>query len=200
MQKTIFIMQKNNCLILIVDFGRHSEKFEKILQSLGVKAKIVLPNASTSLLKKSDGIILTGSKASVYNKTAPKYNKKIFSTGKPVLGVCYGHQLMAHALGGRVEKMKKTINKKRKLEITKKSVLFKKVGKAPIVWMSHGDAVTRLPKGFKSTAQTTETQNAAMECKEKNLFGIQFHPENKKTVKGKEFLKNFVLTACSAKN
>jgi GMP synthase (glutamine-hydrolysing) len=185
-------MEKKECEIFVIDFGKHAKKFERMLKKAGAKAKTVKPTVSTKELKKADGFVLTGSKASVYEKNAPKFNKKVFSLKKPVLAVCYGHQLMAHALGGRVEKMKKKVDKKRVAKFLKKSPLFEGLATQQIVWCTHGDAVTRLPKGFSATAKTTDSRFAGTQNLEKNLFSIQFHPELPKTARGQKFIDNFV--------
>ena len=195
-------MQNKGCLIILLNFGSaYIKKLEDLIKSQGVKVKVVKPTVSTSELEKADGIVISGSNYSVFDKNAPIYNKQVFFLKKPVFGICYGQQLMAHALGGKVEKIvKDRVIAKRKLKITEKSVIFKGLKKEEIVWMEHEDGITKLPEGFYSIAESKESKIAAMENKEKLFFGVQFHPEAKSTENGKKIIENFILQVSCNKN
>ncbi len=144
------------------------------------------------------GIILSGGPQSVYDALAPQIDKDILYLGKPVLGICYGHQLMAQALGGQVRAGAIREYGQAELKTIGSSPLFKEIKNSSIVWMSHGDAVKDLPNGFTTIGSTDDCANATMADEERGLFGLQFHPEVRHTSQGMKIIKNFVLDICQA--
>ena len=152
--------------------------------------------ASKLAAMKPSGIILSGGPASVYGKNAPHCDPRIWKLGVPVLGICYGMQLMAHQLGGRVEKSEKREYGHAAVEIIGDSPLFPVMACQQKVWMSHGDKVTKLPAGFVAIACTQNAPYAAIADVRRQLFGLQFHPEVHHTPNGKQIISNFVHGIC----
>ena len=142
------------------------------------------------------GIILTGGPSSVYEENAATCSEELFKMGIPVLGLCYGAQLMSHVLGGKVEKAEHREYGKTETTFNTSSKLFTGIPEKSIVWMSHFDYISKLAEGFTSIAHTASTANAAIENVEAGLYGIQFHPEVLHTEYGKEMLSNFVHNIC----
>ena len=179
-----------NQLILVLDFGgQYKELIAGVVRGLSVYSEIkpgCLPIAEIKRLSPI-GIILTGGPNSVYLHDSPKYAPDLFSLGIPVLGICYGMQLMCHMLGGEVSPGKAG-------EYGRVTVYAKKPFAA---LMSHRDAVTRLPEGFTATAHTDSCM-AACENAAKNLYGVQFHPESKHTEYGEEIIRRFLYDVCGA--
>ncbi len=186
--------------ILVLDFGaQYAQLIARRVRECKVFSEIVPYNISSREIKKKKpkGLILSGGPASVYEKNALFCDKEIFNLGLPVLGICYGMQLMAHFLGGKVAKTDKSEFGKTRLLLGKTdSLLFEGLPKKQNVWMSHKDSVTFPPLGFSSTAITESTPVAAFEDLKRNLFGVQFHPEVAHTPYGLEILKNFLYKAC----
>jgi GMP synthase (glutamine-hydrolysing) len=145
---------------------------------------------------KANGIILSGGPASVYDKGAPQVDPQIFSLGIPVLGICYGMQLMAHHLGGEVEFSARREYGPGILHVTNGSLLFDGIGDQLDIWNSHGDKVAALPAGFRAAARTENSKFAAIEDPKRELYALQFHPEVSHTPRGKEILQNFVYHIC----
>src|SRR5438552_4387377 len=185
--------------ILILDFGsQYTQVIARRIRECQVYSEIVpfdTPAAEVARLK-PNGLILSGGPASVYDKSAPHLNPEIFSLGIPVLGICYGMQLMAHHLGGEVEFSARREYGPGMLRITNSSLLFEGLGEQIDIWSSHGDKVTRLPAGFRTAARTENSDFAAIENPEHKLYGLQFHPEVAHTPRGKEILQNFVYHIC----
>jgi GMP synthase (glutamine-hydrolysing) len=148
---------------------------------------------------KPKGIILSGGPSSIYEKNSPKSDKAIFDLGIPVLGICYGMQFMVDALGGTVKKARKREYGYAELNVRNQEGLFKRVGSVTNSWMSHGDSIIKLPRGFKITASTANTRTAATVHTKKNLYGLQFHPEVHHTTQGKIMLRNFLFDVCGCK-
>ena len=142
--------------------------------------------------KKPEGIIISGSPVSVHDDSAVFYDKGVFGLGVPVLGMCYGMQSMAIILGGKVEKSKKREYGYMKLKLSAKSPLFETIPDDSIVWMSHGDRVIELPPGFSVIARSDNSDIAAMASDDKQIYGVQFHPEVDHTEYGRKLLSNFV--------
>jgi GMP synthase (glutamine-hydrolysing) len=189
-------------MIIILNFGsQFAHLIARRVRDLGVKAEILPFDASTSEIQKHNpvGIILSGGPSSVLEKGSPRPDKDIFKLGIPILGICYGHQVMAYMLGGKVAKGKYREFGKETLHIKDKKNLFQTLSSKEIVWFSHGDQVARLPKEFETTASTTGCRYAAFTDSKRDLFGIQFHPEVTHTPHGKQLLKNFVFSVCKAK-
>jgi len=165
-------------MVYVIDFGsQYSHLIGRRVRALGVEATLLPFTAPLSQLKNAKAIILSGGPSSAYAVGAPSYSKQIFTLGIPVLGVCYGMQLMAQQLGGKVERGKKGEYGPAILKTVRSSRLFVKVPKQSHVWMSHGDIVTKLSAGFSLIAKTNNSPDAAMANEKKKLYGIQFHPE-----------------------
>jgi len=185
--------------ILILDFGsQYTQVIARRIRELQVYSEIVPFDISAAEVSKlnPNGIILSGGPASVYDKGAPQIDPKIFSSGIPILGICYGLMLMAHHLGGQVEFSGRREFGAGILQITDGSQLFDGLGSQLDVWNSHGDEVTALPQGFRAAARTESSHFAAVEDATRKLYGLQFHPEVAHTPRGKEILQNFVYHIC----
>lgn len=188
-------------MVIILNFGsQFAHLIARRIRELGVKAEILPFNASLKEIKSFNpsGIILSGSPASVLEKGGLRPDRGVFDLGIPVLGICYGEQVMAHMLGGRVQKGKKREFGKEILEPSP-SVLFDGLKKKEIVWFSHGDQVTKVPPGFKAIASTHGCKYAGMADTRRNFFAIQFHPEVTHTEHGKKILSNFLFDICHVK-
>ncbi len=186
-------------MILIIDFGsQFAHLIARRIRALGVYAEIVLPKITAAEVKAKnpDGIILSGGPKSVYEKDAFTIDKRILELGIPVLGICYGHQLIAYLLGGKVEKASKEYGKE--TLNAKESRILKGLGKKEQVWASHGDSVISAPSGFEIAGGTEECGIAAFENNKKRIYGLQFHPEVQHTTNGTTVLKNF-LEICGSK-
>ena len=185
--------------ILILDFGsQYTQVIARRVRELQVYSEIVrfnTPAAEIAKLKPK-GLILSGGPASVYDKDAPHLDPEIFSLGVPVLGICYGMQLMAHHLGGQVEFSPRREYGPGMLHVTNSSRLFEGIGVQIDIWSSHGDKVTSLPAGFRAAARTENSPFAAIEDPQRKLYALQFHPEVAHTPRGKEILQNFVYHIC----
>lgn len=186
--------------IAIIDFGsQYAHLIANRVRRLGVFSEILLPeNARPNLLGRYKGIILSGGPQSVYAKHAPTIDRGIFELGIPVLGLCYGHQLMAHLLGGKVEACNKKEYGLAKLEVIKKAGIFYGVQDYTQVWMSHGDTVTKLPPGFVHFGRTKDCKYAAMGNPMQKFFSTQFHMEVTHTTEGMRMVDNF-LDLCEVK-
>ena len=187
--------------ILILDFGsQYAQLIARRVRELRIFCKIVPYHVSLrEILKESPkGIILSGGPASVWARGAPKPQPEIFRTDLPVLGICYGMQLMGRMLGGDVSKAAHREFGKAELHVDRPDSLFQGLPRSLTCWMSHGDYVTRLPPGFKAIAHTGNTPIAAM-ASSNRMFGVQFHPEVMHTEKGTEILRNFLYKACRCK-
>ena len=188
-------------MILVLNFGgQYCHLIARRVRDLGVRSEIRPYDVSAAEIKKISpkGIILSGGPSSAYEKNAPIIDKKILELGIPVLGICYGLQLIAKLAGGNVKTKKKEYGK-RILLIKKKNILLKGLNKKEQVWMSHGDSVLSLPKDFDIIANTDTCRIAAFENNQKKLYGVQFHPEVIHTKKGARVLKNFIFNICKAK-
>ncbi len=186
--------------ILVLDFGgQYTHLIARRIRELGVYSEILPPTAETKELKKAKGIILSGGPYSVYEENAPTFNSELFSIKKPILGLCYGHQLIANELGGKVNQWKTKEFGSAELIPARDSILFKGLDKTELVWMSHGDTVAVLPHGFRKIGSTFDCDIAAAENKKRKIFGLQFHPEVTHTEHGMKILKNFVFRICKAK-
>lgn len=186
--------------IYILDFGsQYSQLIARRVRNLGVYAELVPYDVKISMLKGAKGIILSGGPESVYAKGAPKVNKKIYDLKIPLLGICYGMQLITNDLGGKVVGAVEKEYGPADLKIIDNKDLFVGLGKKTKVWMSHGDRVEKLPSGFELIASTANSPDAVMSNKSKNIYGIQFHPEVEHTTKGMKIIENFVIGICKAK-
>ena len=187
--------------IVILDFGsQYNQLIARRIREMGVYAEIVPYFTELDKIKEMEpaGIILSGGPASVYLDGAPTLSKEIYDLGVPILGICYGMQLTTQLLGGTVERADKQEFGKAELIIdSKKSRLFNDIPNGSQVWMSHGDHVTVLAPGFTQIAHT-DSCIATMENVEKNIYGVQFHPEVTHSVDGTQILKNFVFEIAKA--
>jgi GMP synthase (glutamine-hydrolysing) len=185
--------------ILILDFGsQYTQVIARRIRECQVYSEIVRFNipAEEAAALAPKGIVLSGGPASVYDERAPQLDPKIFSLGIPVLGICYGMQLMAHHLGGQVEFSDRREYGPGMLHISNGSRLFDGIGQQIDIWCSHGDNVTTMPPGFRSAAHTQNAPFAAMEDPARKLYALQFHPEVAHTPRGKEIIENFVFHIC----
>ncbi|MBI1812026.1 MAG: glutamine-hydrolyzing GMP synthase [Nitrospirae bacterium] len=196
--------------ILILDFGsQYTQLIARRVRENSVYSEIFPYNAPFEKILdfKPKGIILSGGPSSVYSKGSPIPDIKVFDLGIPILGICYGMQLMAHLLGGRVAKAAKREYGRAELIIDDYSDLFSGIAerstpnaqRQTVVWMSHGDRIEKYPEGFIPIAHTENSPVAAMADKKKNFYALQFHPEVVHTEKGREILKNFVFNICGCK-
>lgn len=188
--------------ILIIDFGsQYNQLIGRSVRHNKIFCLITPPDISLRRIEqlKPKGIILSGGPASVYQRRSPRCDKKIFSLGIPVLGICYGMQFMAHILGGKVTGTKKREYGRAELVADDRKDLFKGISKKSISWMSHGDYIARLPDGFKGLAHTKNTRIAAFADRERHLYGVQFHPEVAHTEHGSKIIKNFVYGICKCR-
>jgi GMP synthase (glutamine-hydrolysing) len=185
--------------ILILDFGsQYTQVIARRIRECQVYSEIVRFNipAEEAAALKPKGIVLSGGPASVYDESAPQVDPKIFSLGIPVLGICYGMQLMAYHLGGQVEFSERREYGAGMLHVSNGSKLFDGIGEQIDIWSSHGDKVTAMPAGFRSAAYTENSPFAAMEDPARKLYALQFHPEVAHTPRGKEIIQNFVFHIC----
>jgi GMP synthase (glutamine-hydrolysing) len=187
--------------IVILDFGsQYSHLICRRIREFSVYAELVPFDITAEELAKHDpkGIIFSGGPASVYNSGAPIPQNKIFEMKLPILGICYGHQLIVSNYGGKVKRANKEYGSSL-LMIDDDSDLLSGLGKSIRAWMSHGDEAEQVPKNFEIIGHTESAKAAAIANMEKSIYGIQFHPEVVHTEQGTEILKNFVLKICKAK-
>lgn len=191
----------DNELILVVDFGgQYNQLIARRVRECNVYCEVMPYSKGVEAIKAKNpvGIIFTGGPNSVYEENAPLIDKSIFELGIPVMGICYGSQLMAHVLGGKVEKAPKREYGKTEVAL-KKSLLFDGIGNDTICWMSHTDYISQIPEGFEITAYSDSCPCAAYENAEKKLYAVQFHPEVNHTPEGKKMLRNFLYNVCGCK-
>ena len=189
-----------NELILILDFGgQYNQLIARRVRECNVYSEVVPYNISIEKIKEKNpkGIIFTGGPASVFGKDSPKCADGIFDLGIPVLGICYGMQLMTYTLGGNVAKANKREYGTTEVNIDNSSLLFEGFGNTNGFLMSHTDFVETVPDGFRNIASTASCPNAAMENKERKLYGIQFHPEVNNSINGTRVIKNFLFNVCN---
>jgi GMP synthase (glutamine-hydrolysing) len=180
----------------IVDFGgQYTHLIANRVRRLGVYSQIVNNTVTVSQCLRFKGIILSGSPHSVLEKGRPAFDAAILSMGIPVLGLCYGHQLMALCLGGKVVRGKYREYGIAEMTVHAKEAIFEGLDDREQIWMSHGDTVEMMPEGFESLASTTECAVTAMGNRVKKMYGLQFHPEVTDTPHGMKILDNF-LTLC----
>ncbi|PZE20836.1 glutamine-hydrolyzing GMP synthase [Paenibacillus xerothermodurans] len=193
-------MDKPNELIVVLDFGgQYNQLIARRIRDLGVYSELLPFNTSAEKLKELQpkGIVFSGGPASVYGEDSPHVDPAIYDLGIPILGICYGMQLMAHQLQGKVEKASKREYGKADVDFAEHCQLVHGLGQQQTVWMSHGDHVVGLPAGFVVDASTEHAPVAAMSHPEKNMFAVQFHPEVRHSVYGNEMIHNFLYKVCS---
>ena len=187
--------------ILVLDLGsQYSHLICRRIREFSVYAELVPYNISYEELQKHNpkGIIFSGGPSSVYSPDAPVPEDKIFEMNLPLLGICYGHQLIVDKYGGKVKRANKEYGSSL-LTVDNNTDLLSGIGESVRVWMSHGDEAEEIPSGFQVIGHTESARAAAIASKEKSVYGIQFHPEVVHTEQGTEILKNFVLKVCRAK-
>ena len=187
--------------IVVLDFGsQYSHLICRRIRDFSVYAELVPYNISLEELKKLNpkGIIFSGGPSSVYDSNAPMPTKEIFQLQLPILGICYGHQIIVNNFGGQVKRAKKEYGSSI-LSVDNNSDILSGIGDSIRAWMSHGDEAENIPKGFEVIGHTENSQSAVIANNERTVYGIQFHPEVVHTEKGIEILKNFVLKICDAK-
>ena len=192
-------MPVNRETVIVIDFGgQYNQLVARRVRECSVYCEIY--SYKTDIQKIKDmhpkGIILTGGPNSCYEEDAPTCTKELFELGIPVLGLCYGAQLMQHVLGGKVEKAPVREYGKTEVFVNTESPLFTGIEDKTICWMSHFDYISKAAPGFEICAHTADCPVAAAENREKNLYAIQFHPEVLHTVRGKEILSNYVYNVC----
>ena len=186
-------------LVLVLDFGgQYNQLIARRVRECNVYCEVHPYNLSVEKIREMNpkGIIFTGGPNSVYGENSPLCDKAIFELGIPVLGICYGSQLMSHVLGGKVATAPVSEYGKTEVAVDVESKLFEGVAASTICWMSHTDYIERAPEGFKIIGHTPVCPVAAMECEEKNLYAVQFHPEVMHTQEGTKMLSNFVYNIC----
>lgn len=186
-------------LVLVIDFGgQYNQLVARRVRESNVYCEIYSYKVAMQKIKELNpkGIILTGGPNSCYEEGAATCEKELFECGVPVLGLCYGAQLMQYVLGGNVEAAPTREYGKTEIVVDTTSPLFSNVSEKTVCWMSHNDYISALAPGFKSVAHSDECPVAACENREKNLYGIQFHPEVLHTAEGKKMLRNFVIDVC----
>ena len=190
-------------MILIVDFGsQYNQLIARRVREAKVFCQIEPPSLTVERIKALNpkGIILSGGPSSIYEPNSPKIDRAIFDLGIPVLGICYGMQFMADALGGAVKRSEKREYGFAELSIVDAGGVFKNIPSPASCWMSHGDTIKTLPAGFHATAHTANTPVAAMADPQKKFFGLQFHPEVEHTPLGKKMLANFLFEVCGCES
>ena len=188
--------------LLVLDFGsQYTQLIARRIRELGVYSEIHPFLYSIEHIKQLQpvGIILSGGPMSVYEKDAPKPDPRVFDLGIPILGICYGLQLIADRFNGNVNSAARREYGKANLHIDDRSDLFTGLDAITSVWMSHGDALSRLPDGFEPIAHSYNAPICAIRNLKKKIFGVQFHPEVVHTPDGKKILANFLFNICGAK-
>ncbi len=192
----------DNELVIVLDFGgQYNQLIARRVRECGVYCEIKRFDTPVGEIRElsPSAIIFTGGPNSVYDPASPHISEEIFTLGIPVLGICYGCQLMAYTLGGEVESCVKS--EYGKIEVTHEagSLLFDGIPETSTVWMSHTDHVCRLPDGFRITAHTADCPCAAFEAPERKLYSVQFHPEVTHSEFGRQILHNFLYKVCGCK-
>ncbi|MBE9069973.1 glutamine-hydrolyzing GMP synthase, partial [Leptolyngbya cf. ectocarpi LEGE 11479] len=186
-------------MLIILDFGsQYSELIARRIRETQVYSEVLSYRTSAEKIRQLNpqGIILSGGPSSVYADHAPKCDPAIWDLGIPILGVCYGMQLMVQQLGGQVETAERGEYGKASLHIDDPTDLLTNVDDGSTMWMSHGDSVTQLPQGFEVLAHTDNTPSAAVANHERGFYGVQFHPEVVHSVDGQALIRNFVYHIC----
>lgn len=187
-------------LIIVVDFGgQYNQLIARRVREKSVYCEVYPYTKALDKIKELNpkGIIFSGGPNSVYEENAPKIEKEIFELNIPILGMCYGMQLMAQELGGQVLKAEQREFGKTETEVDNTSLLFDGMNESQITWMSHFDLVDKIPEGFRGIAKTSHTPYAAMENVEKKLYAVQFHPEVEHTEHGGIIIENFLYKICN---
>lgn len=191
----------NKELVIVLDFGgQYNQLIARRVRECHVYCEVHPYTLGIDKIKEMNpkGIIFTGGPNSVYAEESPRYQKEIFELGIPILGICYGSQLMAYTLGGTVETAPVSEYGKTEVKVDKSSLLFSDVEEKTICWMSHTDYIAKAPEGFTISATTPVCPVAAMEMPEKKLYATQFHPEVLHTQEGVKMLSNLYTKSAAA--
>ena len=189
-------------MIIVLDFGgQYNQLIARRVRECSVYCEVHPHTMSLEKIKEMNpkGIIFTGGPNSVYGEDSPRCSQEIFELGIPILGICYGSQLMAHLLGGWVETAPVSEYGKTEVDVDRSSLLFEGVSPKTICWMSHTDYIAKAPETFTVTASTPVCPVAAMECPQKRFYATQFHPEVMHTQEGMKMLSNFVYKVCGCR-
>ncbi|MFC0215943.1 glutamine-hydrolyzing GMP synthase [Paenibacillus chartarius] len=192
-------MNKPSELIVVLDFGgQYNQLIARRIRDLGVYSELMPYNTPASRIRELQpkGIVFSGGPASVYEENAPHVDPAIYDLNIPIFGICYGMQLIAHQLSGKVERAAKREYGKADVDFQSHCRLIKGLEAKQTVWMSHGDHVSVLPEGFVVDASTEHAPIAAMSHADKRVFAVQFHPEVRHSVYGNEMLRNFLFDVC----
>ena len=195
-------MIENQEMIIVLDFGsQYNQLITRRIREFGVYSELHPHTITAEEIKKMNpkGIIFSGGPNSVYDENAFKCDEAIFELGLPILGICYGMQLMTQHFNGKVEPATHREYGKAAIQVQNDSKLFAELPAEQVVWMSHGDLVVEAPAGFTIDATSASCPISSMSDKERNLYAVQFHPEVRHSVYGTEILKNFVLSVCDCK-
>ena len=191
--------------VIVLDFGgQYNQLIARRVRECNVYCEILPYTVDIEKIKSMEpkGIIFTGGPNSVYDESSPHYSPEIFKLGIPILGICYGCQLMAYSLGGNVvSAADDSVSEygKTETEYSTDNKLFANLPESGISWMSHRDYISSAPEGFKVIAKTKNCPVAAMADPDKNLYGVQFHPEVNHTENGKDMLRSFLYNVCGCK-
>ena len=183
-----------------MDFGgQYSQLIGRRVREASVYCEIVPYNYPIEKIKEKnpEGIIFSGGPASVYGEDSPKCDSEVFNLGIPILGICYGSQLMAQVLDGKVSRATTREYGKTQVNVDNSSLLFSGMDNSITAWMSHTDFIEKAPEGFKVVGNTPICPVAAMESSDKKLYGVQFHPEVEHTKNGRDIIKNFLFKICN---
>ena len=189
-------------LIIVLDFGgQYNQLIARRVRDSHVYCEILpcTTELSQIIAMNPKGIIFTGGPSSVYEAASPTCSKEIFGLGIPILGICYGSQLMSHLLGGRVGKANIREYGKTEIIVDTASLLFSDISERTICWMSHTDYIAEIPANFRIIAHSNDCPVAAMECADKNFYAVQFHPEVLHTTEGTKMIENFLFKVCNCK-
>jgi GMP synthase (glutamine-hydrolysing) len=192
-------MNKPNEMIIVLDFGgQYNQLIARRIRDLGVYSELMPFNTSVDKIRslQPKGIVFSGGPASVYGEGSPVVDPGIYDLGIPIFGICYGMQLIAHQLKGKVERSKTREYGKAEIDFANDSALVQGLNAKQVVWMSHGDHVSELPEGFVVDASTESAPIAAMSHREKNVHAVQFHPEVRHSEQGNEMIRNFIYGVC----
>lgn len=202
MKEVLVLTNQENEMIVVLDFGsQYNQLITRRIREFGVYSELHPHTVTAEELKKMNvkGIVFSGGPNSVYDENAFTVDEKIFELGLPILGICYGMQLMAKQFGGKVEKAGKREYGKAEIQVTADQSLFSDLPEEQVVWMSHGDLVKEVPEGFSVDAESPSCPIAAMSHAAKKLYGVQFHPEVQHSEHGNDLLKKFVFDVCGCK-
>jgi GMP synthase (glutamine-hydrolysing) len=192
-------MTKPNEIIVVLDFGgQYNQLIARRIRDLGVYSELLPFNVTAEKLAALNpkGIVFSGGPSSVYEDKAPQVDPAIYDLGIPILGICYGMQLMAHQLNGKVQRANKREYGKADVDFDEANLLIHGLDRKQTVWMSHGDMVSELPEGFVADASTEHAPIAGMSHYDKKMFAVQFHPEVRHSVFGNEIIRNFLYNIC----